>query len=67
LSILRRYCVGAIAVAHRRFRHLGTEALHALSRRNHVLNDVKHISPASEVDGRQYGLLARRTMMDAEG
>jgi UDP-N-acetyl-D-galactosamine dehydrogenase len=48
----RRYDAIVIAVAHRQFRELGTKALRALCRPNHVLYDVKYIFERGEVDGR---------------
>jgi UDP-N-acetyl-D-galactosamine dehydrogenase len=47
-----RYDLAVIAVAHKQFRELGTEAVRALCRRRHVLYDIKHVFPAGEVDGR---------------
>jgi UDP-N-acetyl-D-galactosamine dehydrogenase len=48
----RKYDAGVIAVAHREFRELGPEGVRKLCRKNHVLYDIKHVFPASAVDGR---------------
>ncbi len=47
-----RYDLAVMAVAHSQFRELGADAVRALCRRKHVLYDVKHVFPASAVDGR---------------
>jgi len=47
-----RYDAAVVAVAHRQFRELGPRGLRRLCRRNHVLYDIKHVFPATEVDGR---------------
>jgi len=41
-----------LAVAHRQFREMGAERIHALGRPKHVLFDVKYLLPAADVDGR---------------
>jgi UDP-N-acetyl-D-galactosamine dehydrogenase len=41
-----------LAVAHRQFRAMGIERLRALGRPGAVIFDIKHILPASAVDGR---------------
>jgi len=41
-----------LAVAHRQFRDLGSAGIRAFGRPHCVLYDVKHLLPASEVDGR---------------
>jgi UDP-N-acetyl-D-galactosamine dehydrogenase len=41
-----------LAVAHRQFREMGIERLRAFGRPGAVLFDIKHILPASAVDGR---------------
>ena len=41
-----------LAVAHRQFQQLGAEGIRALGKQKSVLYDVKHLLPASEVDGR---------------
>ena len=46
------YDAVVVAVAHDEFRALGAEHIHRLCRRNHVLYDIKHVFPATEVDGR---------------
>ncbi len=48
----RHYDAAIVAVAHREFKTRGVKAVHGLCRRNHVLYDIKHSFPASEVDGR---------------
>jgi UDP-N-acetyl-D-galactosamine dehydrogenase len=48
----RHYDVAVIAVAHREFRALGARGVRALCRQSHVLYDIKHVFPASAVDGR---------------
>jgi UDP-N-acetyl-D-glucosamine/UDP-N-acetyl-D-galactosamine dehydrogenase len=47
-----RYHVAVVAVAHKEFRALGVRGVHRLLKKNHVLYDIKHVFPASEVDGR---------------
>ena len=47
-----RYDVAIVAVAHRQFRELGARGVRALCKTKHVLYDVKHVFPASAVDGR---------------
>ena len=47
-----RYDVAIVAVAHRQFRELGARGVRALCKPKHVLYDVKHVFPASAVDGR---------------
>jgi UDP-N-acetyl-D-galactosamine dehydrogenase len=47
-----RYHVVVVAVAHREFRALGVRGVRRLCKKNHVLYDIKHVFPASEVDGR---------------
>ena len=46
------YDAAIVAVAHNKFRELGATAVRKLCRKNHVLYDIKHVFPASEVDGR---------------
>jgi len=46
------YDVAVVAVAHNEFRELGVAGVRAMCRKNHVLYDIKHVFPASEVDGR---------------
>ena len=41
-----------LAVAHDAFRHLGATRIRAFGKPRHVLFDVKHLLPASAVDGR---------------
>jgi UDP-N-acetyl-D-glucosamine/UDP-N-acetyl-D-galactosamine dehydrogenase len=41
-----------VAVAHRQFAALGARGLRALCRRKHIMYDIKHVFPASVVDGR---------------
>ena len=41
-----------LAVAHRQFKELGAENIHRYGRESHVLYDIKHLLPASDVDGR---------------
>jgi UDP-N-acetyl-D-glucosamine/UDP-N-acetyl-D-galactosamine dehydrogenase len=48
----RRYDVAIVAVAHRQFRELGARGVRALCKPKHVLYDIKHVFPASAVDGR---------------
>jgi UDP-N-acetyl-D-glucosamine/UDP-N-acetyl-D-galactosamine dehydrogenase len=48
----RHYDVAVMAVAHQAFRELGARGVRALCRRNSVVYDIKHVFPASEVDGR---------------
>ena len=47
-------CYDAIvlAVAHDQFHELGAKGIRAFGKENSVLYDVKHVLPASEVDGR---------------
>jgi UDP-N-acetyl-D-galactosamine dehydrogenase len=47
-----RYDVAVVAVAHREFRELGAAGVRKLCKKNHVVYDIKHVFPASEVDGR---------------
>ena len=46
------YDVVVVAVAHRQFRDLGARGVRALCRKSHVVYDIKHVFPASAVDGR---------------
>ena len=48
----KRYDVAVMAVAHRQFRELGAQGVRRLCKKNHVIYDIKHVFPASEVDGR---------------
>jgi len=48
----KRYDVAVVAVAHRQFREMGVRGVRKLCKKNHVLYDIKHVFPASEVDGR---------------
>lgn len=41
-----------VAVAHREFVSMGTEAIRALGKKQHILFDVKHIFPKQDVDAR---------------
>ena len=41
-----------LAVAHRQFKDLGAENIHRYGRESHVLYDIKHLLPATDVDGR---------------
>lgn len=47
-----RYDAVVIAVAHSEFKQMGSSAMRALCKRNHVLFDIKYVLPANEVDGR---------------
>jgi UDP-N-acetyl-D-glucosamine/UDP-N-acetyl-D-galactosamine dehydrogenase len=47
-----RYDVAIVAVAHRQFRELGARGVRRLCKKNHVLYDIKHVFPATTVDGR---------------
>jgi len=46
------YDVAVVAVAHKQFKDLGAEGIRKLCRKNHVVYDIKHVFPASQVDGR---------------
>ncbi|MET0092532.1 MAG: UDP binding domain-containing protein, partial [Sedimenticola sp.] len=46
------YDAVVMAVAHREFVEMGSEAIRALGKEGAVLYDVKSLFPASEVDGR---------------
>jgi UDP-N-acetyl-D-galactosamine dehydrogenase len=46
------YDLIVLAVAHEQFRKLGAAAIHKFGRKNHVLYDIKHALPATEVDAR---------------
>src|SRR5882762_4296460 len=48
----KRYDVAVVAVAHRQFREMGVGGVRKLCKKNHVLYDIKHVFPASDVDGR---------------
>ncbi|HET9330362.1 MAG TPA: Vi polysaccharide biosynthesis UDP-N-acetylglucosamine C-6 dehydrogenase TviB [Steroidobacteraceae bacterium] len=48
----RHYDVAVVAVAHRQFRELGPRGVRRLCKRAHVLYDIKHVFPATQVDGR---------------
>jgi UDP-N-acetyl-D-galactosamine dehydrogenase len=41
-----------VAVAHQQFCDMGADAIRAFGKKDSVVYDVKHILPASEVDGR---------------
>jgi UDP-N-acetyl-D-glucosamine/UDP-N-acetyl-D-galactosamine dehydrogenase len=41
-----------ICVAHNQFKELGAQGIRALGKTNHVLFDVKHVLPKSDVDAR---------------
>ena len=41
-----------LAVGHRQFRELGTDAIRSFGKSEHVLYDVKYVLPANESDGR---------------
>src|SRR5579863_8167210 len=47
-----RYDAVVVAVAHREFSVLGARGMRALCRRKHIIYDIKHVFPASAVDGR---------------
>jgi UDP-N-acetyl-D-galactosamine dehydrogenase len=47
-----KYDAVIIAVAHHQFKSMGTTAMRALGKKNHVLYDIKYILPAENVDGR---------------
>src|SRR5205809_313234 len=47
-----RYDVAIVAVAHRQFRELGARGVRRLCKTKHVLYDIKHLFPATAVDGR---------------
>ena len=47
-----KYDAVIIAVAHHQFKSMGTTAIRALGKKNHVLYDIKYILPAENVDGR---------------
>jgi UDP-N-acetyl-D-glucosamine/UDP-N-acetyl-D-galactosamine dehydrogenase len=46
------YDAAVVAVAHREFAVLGARGVRRLCRSKHVLYDIKHVFPASAVDGR---------------
>jgi UDP-N-acetyl-D-glucosamine/UDP-N-acetyl-D-galactosamine dehydrogenase len=48
----RHYDAAVVAVAHRQFRELGPSGVRRLCKRAHVLYDIKHVFPATQVDGR---------------
>ncbi len=48
----RRYDAAVVAVAHKEFRELGADGVRKLCKKSHVLYDIKHVFPASQVDGR---------------
>jgi UDP-N-acetyl-D-glucosamine/UDP-N-acetyl-D-galactosamine dehydrogenase len=48
----RRYDAAVVAVAHKEFREMGSEGVRKLCKKSHVLYDIKHVFPASQVDGR---------------
>ena len=48
----RRYDVAVVAVAHKEFRDMGSDGVRKLCKKSHVLYDIKHVFPASQVDGR---------------
>ena len=48
----RKYDAVIVAVAHRQFREIGIDRLRRMCKRNHVIYDIKHVFPASRVDGR---------------
>jgi len=47
-----KYDAVIIAVAHHQFKSMGTTAIRALGKKNHVLYDIKYILPVEKVDGR---------------
>src|SRR5690606_6319348 len=47
-----RYDAIVISVAHRQFKEMGIKAIRRFAKRPHVLYDIKHVFPASQVDGR---------------
>ena len=49
---LGKYDAVIIAVAHHQFKSMGTTAIRALGKKNHVLYDIKYILPSEKVDGR---------------
>jgi len=48
----RTYDAAVVAVAHKEFREMGSEGVRKLCKKSHVLYDIKHVFPASQVDGR---------------
>jgi UDP-N-acetyl-D-glucosamine/UDP-N-acetyl-D-galactosamine dehydrogenase len=48
----RRYDAAVVAVAHKEFREMGADGVRKLCKKIHVLYDIKHVFPASQVDGR---------------
>ncbi|MBS0366475.1 MAG: Vi polysaccharide biosynthesis UDP-N-acetylglucosamine C-6 dehydrogenase TviB [Proteobacteria bacterium] len=48
----KHYDAVVVAVAHREFKAMGVHGLTRLCRRNHVIYDIKHVFPATQVDGR---------------
>src|SRR5690242_12285284 len=48
----KQYDAAVVAVAHREFREMGSKGVRRLCRKNHVLYDIKHVFPVTEVDGR---------------
>ena len=47
-----RYDAAVVAVAHHQFAELGARDVRRLCKRKHVLYDIKHVFPATLVDGR---------------
>lgn len=47
-----KYDAVIIAVAHHKFKSMGSTAIHALGKKNHVIYDIKYILPSEKVDGR---------------
>ena len=47
-----KYDAVIIAVAHHQFKSMGTTAIRALGKKNHVLYDIKYILPSEKVDVR---------------
>jgi UDP-N-acetyl-D-galactosamine dehydrogenase len=48
----RHYDAAVVAVAHRQFRELGPRGVRRLCKRAHIVYDIKHVFPATQVDGR---------------
>lgn len=47
-----QYDAIVVAVAHKEFAELGVQNIRRLGRKQHVLYDIKHVFPKTEVDGR---------------
>ena len=48
----KHYDAAVLAVPHREFRELKVRGVRRLLKKSHVIYDVKHLFPASQVDGR---------------